>query len=177
MRNHRPTNCWQFSGTTLGVTTCLVLLAMLCSACGQAQDQGRSVDTETTASSVWASDPASAAADQADGLIASPEPGWPQWRGPQRDGISDEKSLLRRWPKEGPKLLWGVDDLGKGWCSPIVLGRRLFITGDVGDDLLIYCFDTAGKLVWKTKNGKSWTGSFPGSRGCCVFSQGRIYQL
>ena len=26
-----------------------------------------------------------------DGLIATPEPDWAQWRGPRRDGISDEK--------------------------------------------------------------------------------------
>ena len=30
----------------------------------------------------------------ADGPIASEEQGWPQWRGPRRDGISDEKGLL-----------------------------------------------------------------------------------
>ncbi len=38
-------------------------------------------------------------------------------------------------------------------------------------------FDTAGKPIWRVKNGKSWTGSFPGARACCAFSQGRIYHL
>ena len=112
-----------------------------------------------------------------DGLIASPERGWPQWRGPRRDGISDEKGLLDEWPADGPKLLWSADHLGKGWSSPIVVDQRLYITGDIDNDLMIYCFDTDGQLVWKTKNGKAWTGSFPGARGCCVFSQGRIYNL
>jgi hypothetical protein len=45
------------------------------------------------------------ASTAADGLIASPEPDWPQWRGPRRDGISDEKGLLSSWPEGGPKLL------------------------------------------------------------------------
>ena len=31
---------------------------------------------------------------------------WPQWRGPQRTGISTEKGLSRQWPTEGPRLLW-----------------------------------------------------------------------
>src|SRR5262245_52127287 len=35
---------------------------------------------------------------------------WPQWRGPQRDGISQETGLLKEWPKEGPKLLWQLKD-------------------------------------------------------------------
>ena len=29
---------------------------------------------------------------------------WPQWRGPNRDGVSQETGLLQEWPKEGPKL-------------------------------------------------------------------------
>jgi hypothetical protein len=46
---------------------------------------------------------------RADGLIASPEEGWPQWRGPKRDGVSNEKGFLpsdgyrfRMWNKNGP---------------------------------------------------------------------------
>src|SRR4030042_4107064 len=50
---------------------------------------------------------------EGDGLIASPEPDWPQWRGPHRDGISDEKGLLSSWPQSGAKLLWKIDNLGK----------------------------------------------------------------
>ena len=29
---------------------------------------------------------------------------WPQFRGPQRTGISQETSLLKEWPKPGPRL-------------------------------------------------------------------------
>ena len=114
---------------------------------------------------------------EAEGLIASAEPGWPQWRGPRRDGISDETGLLPRWPTAGPTLLWKVDGLGQGWSSPIVVGDRLFVTGDVADDLVVFAFDTAGMLRWQAQNGKSWIGSFPGSRACCAFSEGRVYHL
>ena len=112
-----------------------------------------------------------------DGLIASGEPGWPQWRGPRRDGISDEKGLMQSWPEGGPSVLWKTSELGKGWSSPIIVDRRLYVTGDVGDDLVVYAFDTDGNLLWRTTNGKSWTGSFPGARACCAFSEGRIYHL
>ena len=115
------------------------------------------------------------AADE--GLIASPEPGWPQWRGPRRDGISQEKGLLQTWPEGGPNVLWKTDELGKGWSSPIVVEGRLYITGDVGDELVVYAFDSDGNLLWQTTNGKSWTGSFPGARACCAFSEGRLYHL
>jgi outer membrane protein assembly factor BamB len=118
-----------------------------------------------------------AGAETADGLIASPEPGWSQWRGPRRDGISDETGLLPSWPKGGPKLLWETDGLGRGWSSPIVVDGRLYVTGDVGDDLIVYAFDTNGKLLWKTSNGASWQGSYPGSRACCAYSEERLYHL
>lgn len=40
---------------------------------------------------------------------------WPQWRGPNRDGISVETGLLREWPEGGPKVVWQVDSVGVGY--------------------------------------------------------------
>jgi len=110
-------------------------------------------------------------------LIASPEPDWPQWRGKRRDGISDEKGLLPVWPEEGPKLLWKVDGLGVGWSSPIVVKDRLYITGDVEDQLVIFAFDTAGRLLWQVANGRAWKGPYPGARASCTFSEGKLYHI
>ncbi len=118
-----------------------------------------------------------AAASADEGLIASPEPGWPQWRGPRRDGVSDETGLLPRWPEGGPKLLWKAEGLGRGWSSPVIVEGRLYITGDVDDDLVIFAFDTAGALRWRTTSGKAWKRSFPGARASCAVSEGRLYHL
>ena len=46
-----------------------------------------------------------------DGAVEKkPPPGkdWPQWRGPDRNGISVETGWKTAWPKEGPKQLWKV---------------------------------------------------------------------
>jgi hypothetical protein len=118
-----------------------------------------------------------AAATAADGLIASPEPDWPQWRGPRRDGISDEKDLLSNWPHGGPKLLWKAEELGTGWSSPIIVGRQLYITGDIGDDLLLFALDQKGAVQWRAKNGQAWRGPYPGARACCALSEGRLYHM
>ncbi len=111
------------------------------------------------------------------GLIASPESGWPQWRGPCRDGISPETGLRTQWPEAGPPLLWQVQGLGRGWCSPIVVGRRLYLTGDVGADLIVYALDHRGNRLWEVKNGRSWQGPYPGARASCVYAKGRLYHL
>lgn len=123
------------------------------------------------------SNPASPAAAEADGPIASPEPDWPQWRGPARTGISAEMGLLARWPDEGPKLLWQKSGLGEGWSSPIVVGGQVIITGDLEDDLVIHAFDFDGNPLWKATNGRAWTGSYPGSRSTCTYAGGHIYHL
>jgi outer membrane protein assembly factor BamB len=117
------------------------------------------------------------ASSYSDGLIVSPEPGWPQWRGPRRDGISDEKDLLQSWPESGPKLLWKIDGIGTGWSCPIIVDKRIYITGDVGDDLIIFALDDNGEIQWKVKNGRSWKNPYPGARACCVFSEGRLYNM
>ena len=118
-----------------------------------------------------------ARAAEPDGMIASPESDWPQWRGPRRDAIASETGLLPAWPDGGPKLLWKTDQLGIGWSSPIVVGDRIYITGDVDEDLVIFALDLDGRVQWQTTNGKSWTGSYPGARATCAFSEGRLYHV
>ena len=117
------------------------------------------------------------AGEQAARLVASKEPGWPQFRGPRRDGICTETGLLQSWPEGGPKQVWSASGLGRGYCSPIISRGRLYITGDVGDDLMIFAFDLAGKLKWKTTNGRSWRRSHRGSRASCTLADGRLYHM
>ena len=64
------------------------------------------------AACVAGGDPAFAASAT---LIASLELGWPQFRGPRRDGISDERGLLATWPAGGPELLWSAKGAGRGF--------------------------------------------------------------
>ena len=118
-----------------------------------------------------------AAGLHAAGIIPCPEAGWPQWRGKYRDGISDETGLLQSWPEGGPKLLWKVTGLGKGWSSPIITGGTIYITGDVGEDLVISAFDLEGKTKWQAKNGAAWQKSYPGARAACAYSEGRLYHM
>ena len=47
---------------------------------------------------------------------------WPQWRGPARDGISQEHGLQADWDAAPPKLLWQLDGVGGGLRQR--LGRR-----------------------------------------------------
>ncbi len=81
---------------------------------------------------------------------------WPQWRGPQRNGISQETGLLPSWPKDGPKLLWQLKDIGYGYSTPAVVGERIYLLSSKGaDDEFVQALAVQdGKQVWSTRLGK-----------------------
>jgi outer membrane protein assembly factor BamB len=80
---------------------------------------------------------------------------WPQWRGPQRNGMSKETGLLKDWPKEGPKLRWKITDAGSGYSTPAVVGNRIYLMSNEGlENEFVAVLDVAdGKRVWRTKVG------------------------
>src|SRR3977135_3773298 len=81
---------------------------------------------------------------------------WPQWRGPERNGISKETGLLQEWPKEGPELLWKVTDVGSGYSTPAVAGNRLFLISNKGKESEFVTARAAkdGGHAWSTPIGK-----------------------
>ena len=78
------------------------------------------------------------------------EPGdWPQWRGPNRDGISLDTGLLKEWPEEGPAVLWQVDSVGVSYSSIAVVDGRIFTQGDLDGIEHIICLDAKdGSVLW-----------------------------
>jgi outer membrane protein assembly factor BamB len=74
---------------------------------------------------------------------------WPQWRGPNRNGISQEKGWLDHWPAEGPKVAWKTG-IGTGFSSFSVAKGRVFSMGNADNTDTVFCFDaTSGKPLWK----------------------------
>ncbi len=73
---------------------------------------------------------------------------WPQWRGPNRNGISAEKGWLQSWPKE-PPVAWKAK-VGLGFASFAVSAGKAFTSGHADENDTIFCFESAtGKLLWK----------------------------
>jgi len=81
---------------------------------------------------------------------------WPQWRGKHRDGISQEKGLLKEWPKQGPKLIWEIKELGSGYSTPSVVGGRIYLLANKGlENEFVQALAAAdGKPIWATTLGK-----------------------
>ena len=83
-----------------------------------------------------------------------PPPGgdWPDWRGPNRDGVSREKNLPEKWSLSGQNLAWKAPYGGRS--APIVAGDRVYIQNTAGkgetEQERVMCFNAdTGKLLWE----------------------------
>ena len=102
---------------------------------------------------------------------------WPQWRGPQQDGISRETGLLAPWPEKGPPELWRVP-LGNGFSAVSVVGSRAFTLFGSNDGEFAAAFNVAdGKPIWKTRLGDLLKNASygDGPRATPAVDSGRVY--
>jgi outer membrane protein assembly factor BamB len=112
------------------------------------------------------------------GRAASPAD-WPQWRGPDRTGLSAESGLLRQWPPSGPTLVWTTSGVGAGYGSVAVKGDRIFVQGLKNNDSAVLALNrTDGKLVWSKVLGRGGGNEQGhGPRGTPTVDDDRLYVL
>lgn len=112
---------------------------------------------------------------------------WPQWRGPNRDGISTETGILRNWPESGPSLLWRAG-AGEGYSGISIANGRLYTMYGKARDELMVCLDAAtGKETWRVKidakyanqfgNGPRGTPTVDGQVVYGISAKGKLYAL
>jgi outer membrane protein assembly factor BamB len=76
---------------------------------------------------------------------------WPQWRGPNGDGISSEKNVPIEWSAT-KNVVWKSALPGEGHSSPVVWNDSVFITTalkDTGERLLLRLDAGSGKVLWR----------------------------
>ena len=130
-------------------------------------------------------------------ILAKPLPAdeWPQWMGPQRDGVWRETGIVQEFPVGGPPARWRVK-IGGGYAGPAVAGNRVYVTdkqlpvGATNPDNpfargrqpateRVLCLNDAdGAIVWKHEYECPYTVSYPaGPRTTPVVRDGRVYTL
>jgi len=100
-----------------------------------------------------------------------------QWRGANRDGKFTDTGLLKKWPDGGPQLLMKVEGIGKGYSSVIATDKYLFATGMIDTLDYLSCITPEGQIKWKVPYGRSWTQSFPETRGSATVEGDRVYVI
>src|SRR6266702_2224056 len=112
---------------------------------------------------------------------------WPQWQGPDRDGVWTESGILTSFPAKGPAVKWKVP-VGMGYSSPVVQEGRLYLTDVVAAQPIIHertlCLSArSGKRIWMTQHDATppeWFFSPAQLRGpgaTPILHGGRVYGL
>jgi outer membrane protein assembly factor BamB len=120
---------------------------------------------------------------------------WPQWLGPERDGVWRETGLVTKFPAGGPKVLWRRP-IGTGYSGPAVAGGRVYVmdrkrpkdaggkpvrptrAGIPGKERTLCLSASDGKLLWKDEYDCPYTISYPaGPRTTPLVRGGRVYTL
>ncbi|GIW91086.1 MAG: dehydrogenase [Pirellulaceae bacterium] len=120
---------------------------------------------------------------------------WPQWLGPNRDGVWRESGICRELPQKGPPIRWRTS-IGGGYAGPAVAEGRVFVTdrllvpgqqdpdnpfqrGRTASIERVLCLrESDGKVLWKHEYSCAYTISYPaGPRATPAVSDGKVYTL
>lgn len=125
---------------------------------------------------------------------ACPADDWPQWMGPNRDGVWRETGIVDSFPADGPTVRWRAP-VALGFAGPAVLDGKVVVadylrtSGDISNhpskrDALtgrerIQCFDAVtGKRLWIHEDARSYLLSYPtGPRCTPTLADGKAYVL
>jgi outer membrane protein assembly factor BamB len=103
---------------------------------------------------------------------------WPQFLGPQRNGVYTGPRLAASWPAGGPKRVWRKP-IGQGFAGPVVAGDRLILFHRVGNEELVEALDArSGNSLWRFAYPTTYRDDFgfdEGPRAVPVVAQHRVY--
>jgi outer membrane protein assembly factor BamB len=116
-------------------------------------------------------------------LLASFSPAlaadWPQWRGANRDDISTETGLQKKWSSNGPKRAWLNEDGGLGYAGFAVVADKLYTMGLYDAEEKLICLDAnTGKKLWDVTVGAIYKNGWgDGPRSTPTVAGGKVYAM
>ena len=127
------------------------------------------------------------------GSLPAPAEDWPQWFGPNRDGVWRETGIVEKFPKGGPKVLWRTP-IQRGCAGPAVSGDRVYVMDREADDSReararaartgfkpgnerLLCLDaTTGRIIWEKSHRCAYTMAYSaGPRVTPTVDGDRVY--
>ena len=120
---------------------------------------------------------------------------WPQWLGPQRDGVWRETGIVERFPEEGLNIRWRAR-IGSGYSGPAVVNGRVYVHdrklahgasnpsnafdrgGIPGMERVLCLSEKDGSILWTHEYECVYTVSYAsGPRVTPLAHEGKIYTL
>ena len=101
---------------------------------------------------------------------------WSQWRGQQRNGISNETGWTTKWDGGRPKQVWSAG-IGEGYSSVAVAGGRLYTLGNAKNQDTVVCLTaTTGRPVWRYAYPCP-AADYAGPRATPIVDNGKVYTV
>ena len=121
---------------------------------------------------------------------------WPQWMGPQRDGVWRETGIVEKFPAGGPKVLW-KQSVGMGYAGPAVAAGKVFVTDRIlaqgsenpdnpfdrktvvpGQERVLCLDEATGKVLWSHSYPSAYRISYAAGPRCTpTVDENRVYTL
>ncbi len=103
---------------------------------------------------------------------------WPQYQGPERNGISPETGLAREWPEAGPKTIWS-HPLGEGFGGPAIRDGKVYLLDRLENARdVLRCFDlNTGEALWEFSYDAPGEVSHNGSRATPTVTATHVYSV
>ena len=74
-------------------------------------------------------------------------------------------------------MLWNFQGLGKGYSTVAIAGGKIYTTGMIEKEGVLFCLGLDGKELWRKSYGDEWNRSYPGARCTPTVSEGRVYVI
>jgi outer membrane protein assembly factor BamB len=120
---------------------------------------------------------------------------WPQWLGPQRDGVWRETGIMQKFPEGGPKLRWKTE-IGAGYAGPSVAKGRVYVADRFlkeqpkgpagagakgiiqGVERVVCLKESDGEILWKHEYDAPYDLAYPaGPRTTPLVHGGKVYTV
>jgi len=113
---------------------------------------------------------------------------WPNWMGPNRDGVSTERGWKTEWPESGLPVLW-AQQIGIGFSSISLASGRLYTMGHIDGEEIIWCLNAdTGVEIWNHhypcelnnnlhEGGPGSTPTIDGDRVYTLGKEGQVFCL
>jgi outer membrane protein assembly factor BamB len=103
---------------------------------------------------------------------------WPQFLGPDRNGVYRGPALAESWPAKGPTVAWRKT-VGQGFAAPVVVQNRLILFHRQGAQEIVDALDAStGASVWRYQYATTYRDDFgfdEGPRAVPVVADGIVY--
>jgi outer membrane protein assembly factor BamB len=105
------------------------------------------------------------------------EADWPQFRGPDANGVSTETKWNPAALSSGAAIIWKAN-VGDGYSSVAIKGDNLYAMGNAADQDTVYCLNVNdGKEVWRYSYPCGGGMDHPGPRATPTIDGGNVYVM